>query len=256
MHTENELIDWLWELTISPDKCEEAFDSQEEDAEPIGLCFKASSRSHLVAFNLSLISGVIGRKLDNITIDEDSKKITVFFDKVWSKEELRILGEVIDLDLDDPVTTGILPLFVDEEVCLSVRKQYKRSETENDIVISKFFALSDDEKTINSEDETTKGFVLSYGDSHKEIITTESDVHNYRKPYMVLKSKQGQEFDSQLLAYELSIATNEDKLSILKAYQKTVVAPIQQAVERKKFDKKKKKAKRKIQKTSRKKSRS
>ena len=216
--TEQEL-DWLWELTVSPELCEETYDSDAEDAEPVGLCFKSSSRAHLVAFNLALISGVVGRKLDNITIDRENMTLTAFFDVDWADEELNILSEAVDMDRDDPVVSGILPLFVDDEVCLSIRTQH-----DDKLSIEKFLALwQGDEEPV--EQDGKRGFILHYEDSDETIIDGQQDVFTYRDPYVVLKGKEAKELDTQLLAYELSIASNQDKLSILRSYQNTVLAP-------------------------------
>ena len=246
---EQQELDWLWELTVSPELCEETYDSDDEDAEPVGLCFKSNSHAHLVAFNLALISGVVGRKLDNITIDRENKTLTAFFDVEWNNEDLNILNEAVDLNREDPVVSGILPLFVDDEVCLSIRTQH-----ENKLSIEKFFALwQDDEEPV--EQDGKRGFILHYEDSDETIIEGEQDVFTYRDPYIVLRGKEAKELDTQLLAYELSIASNQDKLSILRSYQSTIIAPMESAQERKKVDKVKRKSKRKAQKAARKKAR-
>ena len=242
--------DFMWEITVCPSKCEPAFDSKEEDAKQIGLCLDEGSNIHLLAFAMSIASGILFRNVTKVEFFEETKGLNIHHTAITGVQR-GMLTNVFGAQ------KGIDDFFVasleDKNFCFALR------EVDGDrIALYKFSGLTFETCESELDHERAEPMVSRTLQFKYDTLTVQhspvgTDMLSFRAPYVVLNKGDGfKEFDSQQFAWMMSNEPETVHRDIVRNFNKTVAAPLQQKQRHVKVSRAARKSKRKMQKQSRK----
>lgn len=238
---------WLWEIGLSKSKYTEASTEKFEGGEEFH-CLDIGSIPHLSMFHRSIITGVIGKYLNDIVIDEEANTILLDFGlkdgRLQTTEADRLLLEQLSPeDSDESLEEGLIGLLTTDS-CVNIRAV-------DDEGLLHTYSM---ENLTVAEDQP---WSFNCSNIDHNTIDTEQSLDDYSNPVYLLKDGEGSPFDSLKFALRLSNASETERSNIITNYavQALGFQPPAKRKPLKVVNTIKRKSKRKAQKKARRKSR-